>query len=271
MSSAAVPTRKSFQRPKILLLGDSLTQTSFEGWGAKLADVYQRRADIVNRGYSGYNTDFYLRLPLDDLASCEHTLVLIFFGANDAAIKEVDRHHHVSVEEYSKNLKTLLEQLRSVSLPPRCQDDILLITPPPVDHEQRLAYQIKKYGEKATGVLERTLENTGRYAESCQSVAKAANLPCLNLYDGMQKRADWPSFFHDGLHFSPRGHAYVGEALVDAINKHFPKWKVVPDPRTGFWANSGSACDGLSSQGPYHDEIDYKDADKAFLKYCGDP
>lgn len=46
------------KRPKILLFGDSLTQRGFEGpyqaWAAGLAHAYGRRADVINRGYSGY-------------------------------------------------------------------------------------------------------------------------------------------------------------------------------------------------------------------------
>ena len=51
------------QRVKIILLGDSITQGSLSatlsGWGTYLADVYQRRADVYNRGFSGYNTDWF--------------------------------------------------------------------------------------------------------------------------------------------------------------------------------------------------------------------
>lgn len=50
--------KELMSRPKIILLGDSITQLSFasdHGFGAALCDAYQRRADVFNRGYSGYN------------------------------------------------------------------------------------------------------------------------------------------------------------------------------------------------------------------------
>jgi lysophospholipase L1-like esterase len=42
-------------RPQVVLLGDSITQNSFDsgGWGAQLAHWYVRKADVVNRGFSG--------------------------------------------------------------------------------------------------------------------------------------------------------------------------------------------------------------------------
>lgn len=43
-----------------MLIGDSITQQSFSvehcGFGAGLADWYQRSADVINRGFSGYNS-----------------------------------------------------------------------------------------------------------------------------------------------------------------------------------------------------------------------
>jgi hypothetical protein len=136
-------------------------------------------------------------------------------------------------------------------------------------HEQRLAYQVERFGDKATGVLERKLDNTAKYAAACQQVANESKLPCLNLFDEMQKDPNWPRFFCDGLHFSPDGHIFVGKAILGAIAEHLPEWKIVQDPVTGQWANSGSSCEGLPSGGPFHDEIDYHDPDKAFQKHFG--
>lgn len=44
--------------PQWLMFGDSITQQSFApgGLGQAMADDYQRRLDMVNRGYGGYNS-----------------------------------------------------------------------------------------------------------------------------------------------------------------------------------------------------------------------
>uniref|UniRef100_A0A1S3BYB4 Uncharacterized protein n=1 Tax=Cucumis melo TaxID=3656 RepID=A0A1S3BYB4_CUCME len=51
-------------RPEIVLFGDSITAQSFGlgGWGAALADTYSRKADVLVRGYGGYNTRWALFL-----------------------------------------------------------------------------------------------------------------------------------------------------------------------------------------------------------------
>lgn len=85
-------------RPQFVTFGDSITQRGFApGWTGALADAYQRRADVVNRGYSGYNTRWALQLldrvfpppePAAAAAAPPPRLVTIFFGANDAALPE---------------------------------------------------------------------------------------------------------------------------------------------------------------------------------------
>ena len=47
--------RTQKQRRQIILLGDSITQLSFSqsGFGCHLSNIYQRRADVLNRGYAG--------------------------------------------------------------------------------------------------------------------------------------------------------------------------------------------------------------------------
>jgi len=246
--------------PSILLLGDSLTQLAFEGWGAKLAHVYQRRADVVNRGCSGYNTEFYKRLPLPALSG-EVCLVTIFFGANDASLLNENPHHYVSVKDYTTNLTQLVERCQQQYNNPR----ILLIAPPPLDHQKRFEYQVQRYGDKATGVLERTTENTKLYADACKQVAAAKNVPCCDLFEQMLAVTDYGKFLNDGLHFSAEGHAFVGDCVLNSINSNFPELQVTPCVATGQWNNSASSCPALTSRGPYHDEIDLSHVDAAFV------
>jgi lysophospholipase L1-like esterase len=256
--------------PKILMMGDSLTQTSFEGWGAGLADTYQRRADILNRGMSGYTSRWFLRYAQDHGVWNEHGVVLvtIFFGANDASLAAENPHAYVPLEEYVDNLKTLIQQ---------CQKHykhakILMIGPPPVHHEQRLAFQKQRYGDKATGVLERTLENTGFYAEACKTTAKQFDLPLVDLYTSMQEeKKDWGKFFTDGLHFSKDGHEFVLSQILKTMDAKLPSLFVTPDPVTGQKNNSGSSCLSLKSSGPYHDHIDHASWEKAFAKDSSTP
>ena len=263
-------------RQTILLLGDSLTQLCWEGWGAHLANVYQRRADVVNRGFAGYNTKFFLNLPdetvfpglaVQNEEESKCCLALLWFGANDAGLPGLADHHYVSLEDYQNNLHALIDRVQSKTKCPR----IMLMTPPPVHHAQRLVFQKQKYGDKATGELERTLENTGKYATVCAQVAQERKLPCCDLYQLMQQENDWAEFLHDGLHFSPDGHAWLGRTVVQSIQQAFPELVVTADLRTGQFGNSASSCPAIpgNTDGPFHDEIDHTKVSEAFLNYKG--
>ena len=137
-----MPQLAASGRPKLLLLGDSLTQIAFEGggWASSLANRYQRRADVLNRGMSGYNSRWYIRYAEDNDVWNEPgniVLITIFFGANDAALPDRDPAKHVPIPEYKENLEMLIDNATK-SYP---NAKILLISPPPVHREQRLAFQ----------------------------------------------------------------------------------------------------------------------------------
>lgn len=269
---------QSSKRAKILLLGDSITQQSFSatncGWGACIADRYQRRADVLNRGFSGYNSDWFLHFATTDEGKAdlfEHEgvrLVTIFFGANDASHPDLNERQHVPLKTYKSNMKDIISLTRS-----SFDEDIniILITPTPVCHEGRLRHQKDLYKEEATGKLERTLELSGKYAEGAKEVANEMGLPILDLWTKMQQHApssstgksSWRDFLSDGLHLSASGNKFVGESLIEIIDQILPELSVKPCPTTGG-INSSSMCAGVKRIGPWHDEIDHKKPKKAF-------
>ncbi|CAL5362009.1 unnamed protein product [Camellia sinensis] len=141
----AVRRKKREMRPEIVIFGDSITEGSFKsgGWGASLANNYSRKADVVLRGYSGYNTRWALFLlhrlfPLG--STTPPVATTIFFGANDAALSgRTSERQHVPTEEYKENLKRIVHHLKKRSFDKECSPAMLvvLITPPPIDEEGR--------------------------------------------------------------------------------------------------------------------------------------
>jgi len=256
-------------RRRIILVGDSLTQLSFSpyGFGSHLANVYQRRADVMNRGFSGYNTEWFCDYLDTDCGKNDIflgdgsivCLVIIFFGANDASLKELNVRHCVELGEYANNLGRIVKKTRDYCKNAR----IIIVSPPPIHADGRLTYQKKRYGEKATGKLERTLENTEKYAKVAEDLSKELNLPNLNLWKEMQRSDNWEKFLCDGLHFSEEGNRFVGKRLVETINDNFPELAVTPCPFTGYLGNSASVS-LIPHKAPWHDEIDYKKSKDSF-------
>ncbi|CAA3002501.1 GDSL esterase lipase At5g62930 [Olea europaea subsp. europaea] len=183
-------------RPQIVLFGDSITAQSFRsgGWGAALADTYTRKADVVVRGYGGYNTRWALFL-LNHLfpmgSATPPVATTIFFGANDAALLgRTGERQHVPIEEYRENLRRIVRHLKN------CTPTMLivLITPPPIDELGRLEFARSLYGDKATELPERTNEMAAVYAKQCVELAEELGLPSINLWSKMQKTEGWQKF-----------------------------------------------------------------------------
>ncbi|XP_076923563.1 GDSL esterase/lipase WDL1-like [Bidens hawaiensis] len=105
-------------RPAFVLFGSSIVQFSSGqgGWGATLATLYARKADIFVRGYASWNTRLALKVldkvfPKEDPAP--PSLVIVYFGGNDTALpRENNMSSHVPLDEYLGNMTTIVARLQ---------------------------------------------------------------------------------------------------------------------------------------------------------------
>ncbi|THU60669.1 hypothetical protein C4D60_Mb07t15220 [Musa balbisiana] len=207
-------------RPKLVLFGDSITEESFGegGWGAALAHHFSRKADVVLRGYSGYNTRWALKVvgrAMEGVCPdgvAPPAAATVFFGANDATLP--DRccgFQHVPLPEYQSNLRAICAYLRE-----RWSSTvIILITPPPIDEDGRLR---DTSGDNSSGLPERTNESAGAYAKACVAVANELGLPVIDIWSKMLQFPDWEkSFLRDGLHFTASGNSVLFEEVVKKL------------------------------------------------------
>lgn len=153
------------RRKKVVCFGDSITQHGFnseiKGWVTGLANWWTRRVDVINRGYSGYNSKWGKFMVQNAVIVEKPDLLFIFFGANDAIDLRVLQ--HVPLAEYKQNMESIVTQVQK-ALP---HTKIILITPPPV-WEETLASMNRK---KLKAVIEdRTNERTFTYVTACKSL-----------------------------------------------------------------------------------------------------
>jgi len=106
------------KRKRVVFFGDSITQHGFNvqinGWVSQLANWWTRRIDVVNRGYSGYNSKWARLVVEKAVVNEKPDLVFVFFGANDAVDKEVVQ--HVPLHEYEDNMRYILTTIQKVVL-----------------------------------------------------------------------------------------------------------------------------------------------------------
>ncbi|KAI0350086.1 SGNH hydrolase [Trametes cingulata] len=218
----------------IMLLGDSLTQGGFDmnGFAAKLAHVYNRKMDVINRGFSGYNTDWIL--PVFDQCFATKSeqphvpkvrLLVIWFGANDAA--PPPKPQHVPLDRFRANLRKLLWTVRAPESPRHSPETrVVLMTPPPVNTPQRERAQRAKSPPKE---LDREFETTRRYAEAVGEVGAEKGVPVVDLwgrlYEAAGRREEGlEEFLTDGLHLNEKGYAIVFEELDKTIKTSYPEY-----------------------------------------------
>jgi len=225
-----------------ILLGDSITQQSFGvgGFGSRLAGELTRKVDIINRGYSGYNTKHIVSL-LDKIFPSEIepervAFMTIFLGANDACLPETAdgvQVQHVPVEEYGDNLEKISRfAFEKLGVDYKKQ---IIISPPPVDDVAWLNSMRVKYEED---VKESNRFNSAvvKYAEKSREVSEKLGTRHLPLYDIMmnfekdKECGYWKQFFSDGLHLSmpedfedASGGKFVFEVLFENHVKQLTK------------------------------------------------
>ncbi|ESW12327.1 hypothetical protein PHAVU_008G103600 [Phaseolus vulgaris] len=206
-------------RPQIVLFGSSIVQFSFDngGWGGILASLYARKADIILRGYSGWNSRQALDV-LDEVfpkdAPVQPSLVIVYFGGNDS----VHPHSsglgpHVPLEEYLENMRKIANHLKSLSDHIR----IIFLTSPPINEELLR----KKLSATQSG---RTNESCGEYADALMELSEELNIKAINLWSAIQTRDDWLDVsFTDGVHLSAEGSKVVVKEILRILRE--ADWK----------------------------------------------
>ncbi|XP_070547256.1 isoamyl acetate-hydrolyzing esterase 1 homolog [Ptychodera flava] len=222
--------------PKVVLFGDSLTERSFDDgqWGAILQNKLQRRCDVVNRGYGGYNTTWG-RVLLPGIMGKEIcnqvdiAAIVIFLGANDSTSPGEDL--YVPIELYKENLQAMVNYLKTVNVTP---DKIIFVSPPPVNETALSTCCRGKW---------KTDEQAAEYTQVCCDVAKDNGAECLNLYRAIHDEENWTQYMHsDGVHLSTAGGQFLESQLwpmvekkAEEFNTKFPSWedfeKYEPRPR----------------------------------------
>ncbi|KAJ3701205.1 hypothetical protein LUZ61_004910 [Rhynchospora tenuis] len=235
-------------RPKLVLFGDSITEESFDegGWGASLAHLFARKADVILRGYSGYNTRWALKILDKTMAGIggdaeAPVAVTVFFGANDASLPDQrNGFQHVPLDEYKENLRSIHAYFKK-KWP---STTVIFIAPPPIDEEGRIK---DLCGDDPSGQAERTNEAAGEFAKGCITVAKELNIPVIDTWSKMQEIADWrKSTLRDGLHFTPLGNKVLFDEVVKTLK------------------DIGLSDEKLATDQPYYYEVDHNDPSKTF-------
>lgn len=235
---------------QFILFGDSITQQAFSqennvGFlGPALCDAYVRRLDIINRGFSGYNTKQALQILPKFMPTPQQAHVrfmLILFGANDARLPDTagGAQQYVPRSKFVDNLRTIVQHPCV-----RAHQDIriILVTPPPIDERKTMEEDREKYG--LGNEPRRTAVRARKYAAAVRELAEELELPILDLWLSMMVDAGFDmngdeelipgsryvekndilqDYLRDGLHLSREAYKILFEELMRLIEREWPE------------------------------------------------
>jgi len=208
--------------PKVVLLGDSLTQHSFDeegGFGSKLASLLKRKADVINRGFSGYTTAT-LKLILPRIFNKEYlkdvACLTLCIGANDSWFPTtVDFNPALTVEEYKSNLVEIINFLLKNGL---TEEKILLITPPTIELEGWSKYCLENAEMQGLSIT-KTPEHTKKYVDAMVSAGNEMKIKVFDTFELTSRPENMRTAFIDGLHFSVHGANLVYDLIKDDVEQ----------------------------------------------------
>eukprot|EP00579_Thalassiosira_antarctica_P026017 CAMPEP_0202014562 /NCGR_PEP_ID=MMETSP0905-20130828/29505_1 /ASSEMBLY_ACC=CAM_ASM_000554 /TAXON_ID=420261 /ORGANISM="Thalassiosira antarctica, Strain CCMP982" /LENGTH=339 /DNA_ID=CAMNT_0048574491 /DNA_START=129 /DNA_END=1144 /DNA_ORIENTATION=- len=147
---------------------------------------------------------------------------LIGYGANDSCLPDgANSRHHVPLDEYSSNLKRMIQMIQTWNTEKNVA--VAISTPPPCDTERQ---NKRRDNENVTKL----------YAEACIKVASEMGVPVVDLWRGMQlpiaknneeeysssfeSKQQWKiDYLSDGLHLTPMGNYRLYELVVEVLDQ----------------------------------------------------
>jgi lysophospholipase L1-like esterase len=225
---------------KLILLGDSNTQFGWSkasGWSSDLADLLQRKCDVINRGFSGYNTDkIRIILPriFDEFNSESICGVIIMLGSNDST-KDTNKIQHVPIARFESNMKFIIEYLKKLGID---EQKIILISPPKIDDARWEATVNSRNQSEHSDHFDHLVTSYARVVKKVAAEKKTLFLDFNNIM--VECGDDYKECLFDGLHLSDKGSELLYENLLPIVNEqianhlkfNFPYWKDIKPDQT---------------------------------------
>ncbi|ORZ15565.1 SGNH hydrolase-type esterase domain-containing protein, partial [Lobosporangium transversale] len=224
----------------IVVLADSISKYGYthatHGWIGSLADEWAGRADVILRGFPGYNTH-WIKSIFPDLLHQESKsaaggvepvkLVVVALGTDDASFPHTRQ--HVALGAYKENLRSIISSIRFPDSPnysPHTQ--VVLVTPAPV-HDVMWEASVTAANKR----LDRSNNVTKEYADACVEVGQELKVPVVNLWSDIQCQVEGTCMLHestqledyimDGLHLKRMGNDVLYKGILNAVAEHYPQ------------------------------------------------
>ncbi len=239
--TAVTPLRPDADKPlRIVAFGDSTTAVR-----AGVAQVYAQRlpgklagrgieVEVINAGVSGNTTADARERFQADVLSHRPDLVVIQFGLNDSAvaIQQGETEPRVALPDYQQNLAHYVRTLKGHGI------HVVLMTQNALLWTDALKTECGRPPYKPDDRWGLNVLNA-EYAESVRKIARAHDVPLVDVYQGYQDYDRVPgqtadALLSDGVHPNDEGHRLVANLLTEQIASMIAAGAVDPPMPRGY-------------------------------------
>ena len=206
---------KQVKWKKFIALGDSNTEQGFghSQWLSKIAEMFERKLDVINRGFSGYNSEhirYFLKDILDEFDVESIAGMTILLGTNDS-VNKTNTLQHVPLKKFKENMELIIKYLISKGIK---ANRIILISPPRIDDRK-----LEQIMGKSKTYLDSLVKE---YAQVCREIVDELDVLFLDLNKAMFDVGDmkYAEYLSDGIHFTYEGGTYLFEKLKPFLKKN---------------------------------------------------
>lgn len=207
---------------KVFLIGDSLIELSTDPLntfplGSALAHLFRRRADVLNRGLSGYSSKWMgsqferIKAELTRFGPNQVFMVVILIGTNDSVLP--GNPHHVPVEDFRTTLHDLIQNL--LKLAPFAA--IIVVSPPPCS-PTLLNSKNSKLSKSGRARSNDTVES---YVTAIRDVISTIDSPLVRLVDiyNAFTKSNLPieTYLSDGVHLNGEGYKVLFINIIETL------------------------------------------------------
>jgi lysophospholipase L1-like esterase len=223
---------------KLVILGDSITQGGWSRvtpWVSDLSDLLQRKCDVINRGFYGYNTNnVRVILPqiFDEFDAETVCGVILMLGSNDSATSVP---LHVPTEVYESNLKFMVGYMKEFGID---SQRIVLMSPPKKDDERWVEFLKAEYPDEITDQFNHLV---APYVDIVRKIATEENVQFLDFNEAMEKyEGDYKELLSDGLHLNEKGSnllfthlkPIIENSIAPTLRQNFPEYLELQEGQT---------------------------------------
>jgi len=183
--------------PRVVLVGDSI-RIGYAPFVAKLLDG---KAIVISPSPNGEDSGNVLRNLDQWVLNEKPDVVHINAGLHDLKLK--DNSYQVPLVEYEKNLKTIVERIRTGT-----KAKIIFATSTPI---------VDSLHARRKAGFDRFEADVQKYNTAAKSIMKQAGVPINDLHNLIERGGKEKLMLTDGTHYTQHGYEMLAAAVADSI------------------------------------------------------